>query len=119
MASLADRLIDRVRLAVDARGKPLYKFIDVRPPPELFRTGDGNGRCLYRLTALDFGGAEPVTTVSTDAVLMLGRRFHDAHARGGPPAADALASAIEASRAAILADMKSPPDWRPAATSCQ
>jgi hypothetical protein len=119
MTSLADDLIDRVRLRVDASGKPLYRFVEIRPPPELFRLGDGNGRCLYRLTALDFGGAEPVTTVSTDAVLMLGRVFRDAHARGGPRAADALASAVEASRAAILADMKSPGDWRPPATSCQ
>jgi len=119
MAPLTDDLIDRVRLRVDARGKPLYNFIDVRPPPELFRIGDGNGHCVYRLTALDFGGPEPVTTVSTDAVLMLGRTFHDSHARGGPRAADALNSAIEGSRAAILADMKSPGDWRPAATSCQ
>jgi hypothetical protein len=93
--------------------------VEIRPPPELFRLGDGNGHCLYRLTALDFGGAEPVTTVSTDAVLMLGRVFRDAHARGGPRAADALASAVEASRAAILADMKSPGDWRPPTTSCQ
>jgi hypothetical protein len=119
VAPLTGDLIGRARLRRDARGTPLYNFIDVRPPPELFRMSDGSGHCLYRLTALDFGGPEPVTTVSTDAVLMLGRAFRDSHARGGPRAADVLASAIEASRAAILAEMRSPGDWRPAANSCQ
>jgi hypothetical protein len=119
MESLAGELIDRARLKTDAHGQPLYRFIDVRPGPEVFRAGDGGGHCLYRLTALDFGGPEPVTTVSTDAVLMLARISRDAHARGGPRAVDALASAIEATRGAILADMKSPGDWRPPNTSCQ
>jgi hypothetical protein len=112
-------MISRARRRTDAHGKPLYSFIDIRPPPEFFRTGDGGGNCLYRLAALDFGGTEPVTTVSLDAVMLIGHTFHDAHARGGPRAADALASAIDAAQTAILADTKSPSDWRPAGTSCQ
>jgi hypothetical protein len=117
MDSLDSPLINQVRLSTDARGKLLYEFIDVRPGIEFQRAADG--RCIYRLTALDFGGASPVTTVSVDAVMILGRTFRDAHARGGPFAPDALASAIDASRAAILADMKSPADWRPAGSPCQ
>lgn len=112
-------MINRVRRRMDTRGKPLYSFIDIRPPPEFFRTGDGGGHCLYRLAALDFGGTEPVTTVSLDAVMLIGHLLHDTHARGGPRASDALASAIDAARDALLADTKSPPDWRPAGTSCQ
>jgi hypothetical protein len=54
-----------------------------------------------------------------DAVMILGRAFRDAHARGGPFAPDVLASAIDATRAAILTDMKSPGDRRPAGASCQ
>jgi hypothetical protein len=112
-------MINRVRRIMDIHGKPLYTFVDIRPPPEFLRIGDGAGHCVYRLTALDFGGTESVTTVSLDAVMLIGHTFHDAHARGGPRAADALASAIDAAQTAILADTKSPPDWRPASTSCQ
>lgn len=117
--ALDSDLIDQVRLRADGQGKPLYRFIDVSPGTDFFRVGDGGGHCVYRLTALDFGGPSPVTTVSVDAVLMLGRGFRDAHARSGPRASDALASAIEYTQAAILVDMKSPGDWRPAGTSCQ
>jgi hypothetical protein len=74
---------------------------------------------LYRLTALDFGGADPVATVSLDAVMVLDHAFAAAQAKGGPRVPDALASAIEAAEPAILAEMKSPPDWRPASASCQ
>jgi hypothetical protein len=111
--------IDRVRRKADAHGKPLYAFIDIRPAQKFFQIGDGAGHCLYRLTALDFGGTEPVTTVSLDAVMLLARPFSDAHARGGPRAADALASAIDQAQTAILADTRSPPDWHPVGTSCQ
>ena len=117
--SLGDVLLDQLRLSTNARGEPLYRFVDIRPGPEFFRARDADGHCLYRSTALDFGGAAPVTTVSVDAVMILGRGYRQAHARGGPFAPDALASAIDATRAAILTDMKSPGDWRPAGTSCQ
>lgn len=116
---LGSPLLDRVRRAADAHGKPLYTFLDINPAPELFRISDGAGHCLYRLTGLDFGGAAPVTTVSLDAVLILGRTFRGTHARGGPGAADALTDAIDASREAILADTASPGDWRPTGSSCQ
>lgn len=112
-------VIDRIRRTIDTHGKPLYTFIDIRPVPAFFQIGDGGGHCLYRLTALEFGVGEPVTTVSLDAVMLLGRAFRDAHARGGPRAMDALATAIDAAQTAILADTRSPPDWRPAGTSCQ
>jgi hypothetical protein len=117
--ALGGVLIDRIRTRTDAAGKPLYAFIDVNPGADFWRDGDGGGHCLYRLAALDFGGPAPVTTVSVDAVMVLGRAFRDVHARGGPSAPDALGAAIDASHAAILADMKSRPDWRPAATLCQ
>jgi hypothetical protein len=117
--TLDSDLIDRVRRSVDAHGKSLYAFIDIRPRPEFFRTGDGSGHCLYRLTALDFGGAVPITTVSEDAVMILGRTSRDIHAKGGPHPSDALSAAIDATEPAILADMKSPGDWRPVGTTCQ
>jgi hypothetical protein len=117
--TLDSSLIDRIRLTADAHGKPFYAFIDIRPPPDFFRIGDGAGHCLFRLTALDFGGSAPVTTISEDTVMILSRASRDAHAKGGPQVADALASAIDAVEPAILADMKSPGDWRPAGTACQ
>jgi hypothetical protein len=117
--TLDSDLINRVRMSVDANGKPFYSFIDIRPQPDFFRNGDGAGHCLYRLTALDFGGAAPVTTVSEDTVMLLARASRDAHAKGGPRASDALAAAIEAVQPAILADTKSPSDWRPVGAACQ
>jgi hypothetical protein len=117
--TLDSDLINRVRMTVDAHGKPFYSFIDIRPQPEFFRTGDGAGHCLYRLTALDFGGAVPVTTVSEDMVMILARASRDNHAKSGPRASDALSAAIDAVEPAILADMKSPSDWRPVGAACQ
>ena len=119
MEPLDSETIDRVRRRLDARGKPLFAFTDIRPGPELFRISDGGGHCLFRLTALDFGVGQPVTTVSLDAVMLLGRGFRDAHARGGPRAADVLAAAIDTVHGGILSDTRSPLDWRPAGTSCQ
>jgi hypothetical protein len=117
--TLDSDMIDRVRLKSDAHGKALYAFIDIRPVPEFFRNGDGAGHCLYRLTALDFGDAVSVATISVDAVMILARSSRDAHAKSGPRASDALAAAIGVMEPAILADMKSPSDWRPVGTSCQ
>jgi hypothetical protein len=116
--SLGSPFLDQIRMARDSLGKLRFRIIDVRPDDNVMRADDGAGNCLYRLTALDFGGPEPVTTISTDAVMVLGRAFHDAHARGGPVVADVLASAIDATRASVLAETKSPPNWRPAATPC-
>jgi len=117
--SLDSDLINRVRFRTDSAGKPLYSFIDVRPGTAFLARGDGAGHCLYRLTALDFGGASPVTTISVDAVMILGRAFRDTHARSGPRASDALPLAIDQAQGAILTATKSPQGWRPAATSCQ
>ena len=119
MESLDSALLNQVRPRADARGEPLFRFIDIQPGTELTRIGDSAGHCLYRLTALDFGGTSPVATVSVDVVMILGRGFREAHARSGPFAPVAMASAIDVTRAGVLADTKSPGDWRPANTSCQ
>ncbi len=93
-------------------------LIAIHPAPGLFRLGDAEGHCMYRNVALDFGGKSPVTTVSVDAVLILGPGARDAHAKGGPRAAAALAAAIEAARPTILTSTRSPTDWRPTITPC-
>jgi len=111
METLDGRMIEQARMRRDAGGGPLFRFIEVRPAPDAFRLGDGQGHCLYRLTALDFGDSEPVTTIAVDTMLLLGRGSRDIRARGGPPAVDVLASAIEQSQAGR--------DWRPVSTSCQ
>jgi hypothetical protein len=114
--TLDSEMIDRVLRAADAHRKPLFMFIDIRPQTEFFRIGDFEGNCLYRLTGLDFGDAVPVTTTSVDAVMVLGRAFHDAHAKG---VSDTLTSAIDTADAAILTAMNSPSDWHPAGASCK
>ena len=119
MDTLDSFLIDRVRLARDAGGKPLYGFVDVRAGKDFLQTSDGGGHCLYRLTALDFGGGAPVTTVSVDAVLLPRRGVGDSHARGGPRVSEALSAAIEQTQPSILTEMKAPRGWRPAATPCK
>jgi len=117
--TLDSDLIGRIRMKPDTHGKPLYTFIDIRPQQAFFHNSDGAGNCLYRLTALDFGGPVPVTTVSEDAVMILARAYRDAHAKGGPRVSDALSAAIDAVEPLILVDMKSPSDRRPVATACQ
>jgi len=99
-----------------ARNGGSSRFIDIHPPADLFRIGDG--ACLWRAAGLDLGSGTPITTISTDAVLLLGRDFRDAHARGGPRAADALADALVKAGTAILTATRSPPDWRPTAATC-
>ncbi|MSP02488.1 MAG: hypothetical protein EXR07_15770 [Acetobacteraceae bacterium] len=111
--TLGGDLIGRVR------GNPRHAFLELRPSQAFFRAGDGKGHCLYRTAALDFGTGPPLTTVSVDAVMILGGTFRAVHAKGGPEAATALTAAIEPARAAILSVTKSPPGWRPAASSCQ
>ena len=95
-----------------------FTLIDIHPPGAFLALADASGHCLYRAVALDFGGGTPVTTISTDAVLLVGHGVRNAHAKGGPPAGDALAAAIEDVRVPILADTHSPPDWRPVAAAC-
>ncbi len=51
--------------------------------------------------------------------MVLARTSRDVHAKSGPRASDALAAAIDTVEPAILADMKSPGDWRPVGTMCQ
>lgn len=115
---LDSALIDQVRRAIDAHGKALYAVADVRAGAAAMRLGDGEGHCLYRVAALDFGVAAPITTISVDAVMVLGRGFRDLHARGGPPVRDTLATAIEMEQEAFVTDTKSPPGWRPVGGSC-
>ena len=118
MESLDSDALDRIRLDRDAHRKPLFAFVDVLPGAAFLQSGDVSGNCLYRLTGLDFGGPVPVTTISSDAVMIVGRGFRSAHAKGGPAAADVVASAIDAAHAEILTAMKAPSDWRPPAGSC-
>ena len=102
-------LMARLRSAIGANGRPLYTVLDLRM---------SGMPCVYRPALLEFGAGGTVTTLSADAVLVLGQGFRAAHARGGPPVGDVLAPALDGVRDAIQTAMAVPRDWRPAATSC-
>jgi hypothetical protein len=102
-------LMARLRTAAGANGRPLYGVIDLRM---------ANVPCVYRPAMLEFSATKTLATLSADAVLVLGRSFRAAHARGGPPAGDVLVSALDSARETIQTAMAVPRDWRPAATSC-
>ena len=109
VAPLEGGVVTWARGARDVNGGPRYAIIDARM---------GGLPCFYRHAALDFGGPRPVATMSEDAVLVLGRGFRDAHARGGPPVSAVLPSAIEAARDTIQSTMNVAREWRAAGDSC-
>lgn len=110
LAPLDGSLTHRTRTALDVNRRPLYALLDVRVGPR--------ANCLYRVTGVDLGGPAPFTTVSEDAVMVLGRGYREAHAKGGPAVPDALAFAIAGAQDAIRADMHVAPGWRPGPASC-
>lgn len=108
-------LIEQIRTAVDAKGKPLYKFMDVRPGRAFYATKDWGGRFLYQEVVLEGGLFHSTKTVSVDALMIVNNDFRESRAKGGPRAAQVLAEAIDRAQAGIFADTKTPRDWRPAA----
>ena len=109
----------RVRRMTTPDGKPRHGFLDIHPSVAFFQESDGRGHCLYRRTRLDVGEAEPITTVATDIVMVLGAKSRETRALGGPRVADVLAAALETARVRILTDMRVPREWRPAGVACR
>jgi TRAP-type uncharacterized transport system substrate-binding protein len=108
-------LIDQIRVAVDAKGKPLYKFLDVRPGKQFYASRDWSGRNLYQEVVLEGGFFHSTKTVSVDALMIVSNEFRENRAKNGPRAVGLLAEAIDRAQAGVFADTKTPRDWVPAA----
>lgn len=108
-------LIDQIKSAVDAKGRPLYKFLDVRPGKQFYATRDWSGRNLYQEVVLEGGFFHSTKTVSVDALMIVANDFRENRAKNGPRAVQLLADAIDRSQAEVFADTKTPRDWIPAA----
>lgn len=107
-------LVEQIRSAVDAKGKPLYKFLDVRPGRQFYATRDWGGRMLYQEVVLEGGLFHSTKTVSVDALVIVSNEFREDRGKNGPRAVGLLGEAIDRAQAGILADTKTPHDWVPA-----
>ena len=114
MDSPHSELLDRIRTAVDARNKPTFKFLDVRPGSGFYGLKDWRNQFLYQEVVLEGGLFSSTKTVSTDAVLIMNNAFRENRQLGGPRAAEALDTAADRATASILADTQAPRDWTPA-----
>lgn len=115
MDSPGSEFVNQIRTAVDAKGNPLYKFLDVRPGRQFYDTRDWSGRYLYQEVVLEGGIFHSTKTVSVDALMIIGNDFRENRAKNGPTATKLLADAIDRAQAGVLADTKTPRDWVPAA----
>ncbi len=108
-------LIDQIRSAVDAKGRPQFKFLDVRPGKQFYATRDWSGRNLYQEVVLEGGFFHSTKTVSVDALMIVSNDFRESRSKNGPRATTLLADAIDRAQAGVFADTKTPRDWVPAA----
>ncbi len=98
---------------VDARGRPVFKFLTINPPAKFFGQLDWTGRKMYQPEQLTSGWFSRIDTVSVDAVFIISRSWwrHDAASK---QAVDALGHAIDTAEPAIRAATHTPAGWVPA-----
>lgn len=107
-------LIEQIRTTVDAKKKPLFKFLDVRPGRAFYAIKDWSSRPMYQEATIASGFFRDTRTVSVDAVTIVANDFRENRSKFGPRAVEILAGAIDRAQAAIWADTKTPRDWVPA-----
>jgi TRAP-type uncharacterized transport system substrate-binding protein len=107
-------LINRIKTAVDAKGKRLYKFQDVRPGNELYQTKDWNGKYLFQEATISAGWFSDTRTVSVDAQMITANSYREDRAQHGPEVVSTIINAIDQAQAAIFADTNTPQNWIPA-----
>jgi TRAP-type uncharacterized transport system substrate-binding protein len=111
-------LIEKIKTSVDAKGKPLYKFLDMRLGSRFYSGTLGwNKTPLYQEVLISGGFfSHNYYTVSVDAVAIVSKSFWEDESKGGPAAVRALDSAIDASEGAVSGDVKTPRNWKPLAS---
>jgi hypothetical protein len=113
MDALDSDLLETIRSSTDKNGRPMYKFLDLRPGKAFFDIRDWSGRRLFQQVVLEGGLFSSTKTVSVDAIVIVNNAFREDRQKGGPLAIERLATAIDHAQAAIMADTKTPRDWQP------
>jgi len=107
--------IEKIKEETDAKGHPVFQFADVRPGDAFYSIKDWSGKNLFQEETVIHGFFRDTRSVSVDAVVIVGRAFHDDRAHSGPKTVEALGVAIDKAVGTIRTDTKAPKDWQPAA----
>jgi TRAP-type uncharacterized transport system substrate-binding protein len=97
---------------VDARGRPVFKFLSINPNDAFFALRDWTGRKMYQPENLTSGWFGGVKTVSVDAVFIVSKAWW--RQGGNHAVVSELGRAIDAAEPAIRAATKTPGGWVPA-----
>jgi hypothetical protein len=102
-----------IKAQVDARGRPIFKFLEINPGRKFFGLTDWTGKKMYQPVALSKGWFGSVKTISVDAVFIVNKAWwrKDASTRA---AVEALGKALDTAESAIRAATQTPADWMPA-----
>jgi TRAP-type uncharacterized transport system substrate-binding protein len=102
-----------IKAQVDARGRPIFKFLEINPGRKFFALTDWTGKKMYQPVALSKGWFGSVKTISVDAVFIVNKAWwrKDASTRG---AVEAVGKALDTAESAIRAATLTPADWVPA-----
>ena len=111
MDSPGSPLIAKVIGQVDAAGKPLFKFLDVRPGQDFYGLRGVDKQLLYQEVTIDPGiyGFGATKTVSTNGEIIVNTAWAN-----NPANAQTIAILVQAqdqAEASILAASHSPGDW--------
>jgi hypothetical protein len=98
---------------VDARGRPVFKFLAINPPSGFFDMTDWTGRKMYQPEQLTSGWFGGIGTISVDAVFIVSKAWwrHDSATQ---QVVAQLGRAIDNAEPAIRAATHTPSDWVPA-----
>lgn len=107
-------LLETIRTAVDAKGKALFKFVDIRPGDAFYGIKDWGGRPMFQQQTLVSGWFGDTKVPSVDAVFIADNAFREDRAKGGPQSVAKLSEAIDRAQAAVFAETNTPRDWQPA-----
>jgi hypothetical protein len=98
---------------VDARGRPVFKFLAINPPSKFFDLTDWTGKKLYQPEKLTSGWFGGINTISVDAVFIVSRAWWR-HSSATQGMVNQLGRALDAAEPAIRAATHTPTDWIPA-----
>ena len=104
---------EAIKEDVDEHKRPVFKFLSVNPPVNFFGTRDWTNNLMYqpeKLTRKRFGG---IRTISTDAILIVGKAWWRRDATTRDLAAQ-LGRAIRTVEPAMRAATQAPTNWVPA-----
>jgi TRAP-type uncharacterized transport system substrate-binding protein len=107
MDSPGSPLIVSIKSATDKNGKPLYKFLDIRPSDQFFALQDWNNKPMYQAVTISSGFFSDKKTVSTNAVIIVNHSYFNSNSQ----AVNYLRGAADQADAAIRAATLTPSNW--------